>query len=131
MANRILACCVDKPLLKNIGIDSLVGNSDLALQVNDLLDGVKERLQFLIHLNFLHFGDEPLPEAKKDADLYKKGMAIYSVSTANNYDTIRKQLKNVSPLPSAYHLTKYRMPVEAILMQQSTIFDEAGKQSEK
>ena len=31
MANRILACCVDKPLLKNIGIDSLVEHSNLAL----------------------------------------------------------------------------------------------------
>ena len=58
--------------------------------MNDLLDGVKERLQFLIQLNFLHLGNEPVPEAKKDAELYKKGMSIYSVSTANNYDTIFK-----------------------------------------
>ena len=44
-ANQFLVYCVDKQSLKDKGIIYIRKNKDLAAEVKDLFDGVKENLQ--------------------------------------------------------------------------------------
>ena len=45
LANHFLAYCVDKQSLNDKGMNYIRKNEDLAAEVKDLLDGVKENLQ--------------------------------------------------------------------------------------
>ena len=49
---KILACYVDKKSLKDKGMDYDRNNEELAVEVKDLLDGVKDHLQIILHLDF-------------------------------------------------------------------------------
>ena len=54
MAINILSCCVDNFLLENDPVTYLKGNSELAQEVVDFLDGVKENIHNHICVNFTH-----------------------------------------------------------------------------
>ena len=45
LANQFLVYCVDMQFLKNKGINYIWKNEDLAAEVKDLPDGVKDNLQ--------------------------------------------------------------------------------------
>ena len=116
LAKQALACCVDKDVLSDKGIDCIKGNRDLASQVKYLLEGIKEHLQKIVHLNFLYLAGEPVPEVVQEARdeevNYITGIVIYSQSTVNAYARIIKQTKELPP--SAYILTKYCQKVESV-----------------
>lgn len=76
IANQILSCCVDKPLLDNIRMRSISGNTDIVIYVNDLLNVIKVRLEFFIQFNFSYLTDVTVPEAENYDEFYKKEISI-------------------------------------------------------
>ena len=52
LAKAVLGCCVDKSMLENDPGAYLKGNTELAHEIVDFLDGVKENIQNHICVNF-------------------------------------------------------------------------------
>ena len=69
ISKTILACCVDKKLLSNEGMKYLRQNEVLAVTIVNLLDGIKERLQNELKINFkVEVADKALPRVSDDED---------------------------------------------------------------
>ena len=68
LAKAVLGCCVDKSMLENDPGAYLKGNTELAHEIVDFLDGVKENIQNHICVNFTHLDNQAVPLENDDTD---------------------------------------------------------------
>ena len=125
IAKEVLACCVDKKLFINNPNLYLKGNKELANEIADFLDGVKESIEDQLDINFVHLENEAVPLEKNStneneegndsisttAQNYRAAITILSDCTKKGYNRILSDLKvqfDLPSLPSFYVLTKNR-----------------------
>ena len=51
MADTVIGSCVDRRKIKEEGLNHLIGNMDLEIDVLTLLDGIKNRIQYELKMN--------------------------------------------------------------------------------
>ena len=97
----VLACVVDRDELIEDGYLYLRGNNTLATAVIDFLDGVKEKLQHELQMNFSHLSNEvtlPVDGDKDgrieqlDQDKDRLAITILGQSSRNGYQRFRKAM---------------------------------------
>lgn len=129
MAKDVIACCFDNNLFKEDPIQYLKGNRELANDISDFLDGVKENIENHMDVNFVHLDNEAVPletnptnennerngeevnESSDGADRYMAAITILSDTTKRGYARILGDLKTqfkLELLPTCYQLTKKR-----------------------
>lgn len=106
----VLACVVDRGEQKKDGHLYLRGNNILATAIIDFLDGVKEKLQNELRMNFFHHsndvtlpvdGDEDGRIEQLDLEKDKLAIAILGQSSRNGYKRLRKAM------PSHFKIKNY------------------------
>ena len=88
------------------------------------MDGIKERLEQIIGLNFSTFDNEVVPPVSGDEDgIIDVAVSIMSESTQNGYKRICHGIKTIcpTPLPSFYMLAKNRPQVVPVSIPLSSI----------
>ena len=115
----ILAGCVDRLLLDDMGHNYFVGNDELALEALDLLDGIRNQLQWELKVNLKEVERQKLGmiEGKDEAPLpqiaFKTAVALLGETTANGFKRLRDKIiedfsmTNIT-LPSFYQMTSNR-----------------------
>ena len=123
VSNIILGCCIDKKEMADKGVNYIRHNVELATSLLTLLDGVKERLERELKLNFEnHVGENIIDdvENKENNDKYDKTMInMFLHSSRSNFDSDRKRLIEDGKyedidLPSWYELKKSRPPYKSL-----------------
>ena len=129
IAKDVVACCVDRTCFNDNPCLYLKGNTALADEISDFLDGVKESIENHMDVNFVHLDNKAVPlesdETNDDlkrkveesngsgdgADKYKAAITILSDTTKSGYHRVLNELKRefkLNALPSFYKLTKNR-----------------------
>ena len=127
IAKKLLAACVDRKEYHNSNKDEeyLQLNQSLAIDILNLIDGVKEYLESQIKLRFdavLDMAMEPVAGDKEgligELDMQKKShalaLALLSETTSAGYSRMKKALGKVNNestnIPSYYKITKETRP---------------------
>mgnify|MGYP005727622821 CR=1 FL=1 len=119
MSIEILGCCVDQDSLKEDGVLYLQDNGDLALDVINILDGIKDKIQRILKMNLRNVSDAAVDPPSDDEDgiikeldanVHQAAITILGEATCNGYNRIEKKISVISKqkLPSYYILTKDR-----------------------
>ena len=139
LANSVIATCVSKSDLKDKGVNSLVDNVDLAVDIISVLDAMKDRMQKVTKVNFNSLEAEVTLETTPDSSSVihplqslQEAILLLSVCTKTTYTLLRKKFIkgwNISKesLPSYHMMTKHRpkmVPFEIDLRANNTSYQD-------
>jgi hypothetical protein len=130
LAKVVLGACVDKAQLRSDGHEYLVKNTDLAIDVITMLDGIRLLVQRQLKMNLLseRRSDEVTPppegeevEEENNVSLQNTAISLLSEASSLGYERIRstlcEELKIVKKcLPSYWMLPKDRPAIEAVVV---------------
>ena len=125
VAKLILGNCIDRDEFKSEShLEYLHSNKDLAIEILNLIDGIKEYIEGIMKLKFDDIKDiamEPLHSDKdglineldKNKQSHALAVTMLQETTRNGYTRIRKKInstakENEVDLPSYYKITKNR-----------------------
>ena len=117
ISKLVLACCVDRVELEKDGHKYLRGNDILATAVIDFLDGVKEKIQNEMQMNFANVANDVTLPVSGDIDGHideldgnkdKLAIAILGHSSKNGFMRLRKVMPDSIKNKKYDKLTKYR-----------------------
>ena len=123
LSKKILSACVDRKQFKEDGLGYLHNNESLAVDVINLLDGMKEFLQSKIKLNFKNIQDIPMIPLDKDSEgsilflddnnkKHKLAQILLGENSNSGYKRIATKMSEMANsqdlLPSTYMLDKKR-----------------------
>jgi DNA-directed RNA polymerase subunit M/transcription elongation factor TFIIS len=125
LAKDVIGMCIDRNEFKNKGMNYLEKNSDVAISMLDLIDGVKVLLEKYLKASFKSIcADEVLLPIDGDVDGlieklspeqagYELAMRMMGETTMNGYERLRRDMEGAGgiegvDLPSAYTIKKKR-----------------------
>ena len=138
IAKIVLGACVNRKEFKKDADEYLMKNVELAIDIINLLDGVKEVIQKKMKMNFHSSLSDvavvpvandndgrilELDEKKKNHMLAK---ALLGEMTLKGYERIKKKMGRFTELPSAYKLGKLRPKVIAMDIQCCDHYDNSS-----
>ena len=110
-------------------------NEDLALEIVNLLDGVKDYIQSKLKVNLNKLADVALEPIESDSEgtikeldmtkkLHKLALLLLGETTASGYARIRRSLHEYTKLPSYYKLASGRPAIAPIEIHAQNVFDD-------
>ena len=140
IAKVVLGACVDRKEYKKNSDEYLVNNINVAIDVINLLDGVKEVIQKKMKMNFHSLSDVAVVPIANDRDgrileldeeknNHVLAKALLGEMTVKGYERIKRKIGRFTNLPSAYKLGKLRPKVVAMDIQCLEHFDSSTSTS--
>ena len=126
ISKMILAACIDRNEYRTNSQSYLESNTNLAVDILNLIDGIKECIQSRLKLKLDDFQDEVsipiqddrdgvITELDEQKETHKIALKLLGCSgSGNSYTRARSILANTISLPSKYMLHKSRPDIEAI-----------------
>ena len=131
----VLGSCVDRKAFKKDSDGYLYKNKQLAIEIINLLDGVKEYIATKLHINFDSLNDVAVVPIGEDRDgglittlnnkkrEHQLAISLLGEMSANGFERVRKNLEDFTSLPSYYDLKKGRPKVVPIVYKKMDTFD--------
>lgn len=125
IAKVVLGACVDREAMRNDSEDYIKGNCELAIEICNLLDGVKDFLQKKMKVNFNHdVNDQPLRPVEDDGEglireldeknrLHRTALTLLGEVSDKGYRRMRKSMQQYVNLPDSRTVTKSRPTIIA------------------
>ena len=123
LANEIIASCVDQDSLKAEGHSYFVRNKTLAVDCMTVIDLVKDRILYGLHISSCEIEEEVTPQRehaekqKKDTS-FASALCVLNECSVRGYNRIRKELISNLPLPDYRSLTKSRPQINGRILQE-------------
>ena len=135
VGKEILSACVDRKKFRENTDEYLTKNEDLALQIVNLLDGVKDYIQSKLKVNLNKLADVALAPIESDREgtiteldmrnkSHKLALQLLGETTASGYARIRRSLHEYTKLPSYYKLAAERPAIAPIEIHAANVFDD-------
>ena len=125
LAKTILAACITRKEYKKNGSQYLNENTQLAVDVLNILDDIKNTLQSKLRIDFKVLEDEPVPPAANDDEglinsldesneKHKLAIILLCGSSQTDYTRMKHNMESFMSLPSYYMLTKDRPSISPV-----------------
>ena len=119
LSKKILSACVDRKEYKKRGDDYLRNNDVLAVDLINLLDGIKHSLQSKLKLDFSKFEEDAAEPVLNDNEgvitelddkksNYMLAKSILGETSGKGYERLRQSFEDFISLPSYYKLIQSR-----------------------
>ena len=116
---KIFAACIDRKQFKKKGTDYIIDNEDLAVDMINLLDNMKNTIQSKMKMNFKDILDVPIAPVPNDIqgsittldenkDSHKIAISLMCQSSRRGYQRMRFNMDTFVSIPTYEELTKNR-----------------------
>ena len=131
LVKAVLASCINRKELKKDGKTYLESNSDLAVDLLNLLDAMKTKIQKKLKVDLNALQDSPIVPVENDAEglittldkdnsTHKLAIALLCGSSETGYERLRHSVESFTTLPSYHILTKDRPAIFPLNFQVAT-----------
>ena len=121
LAAQVLNYCVDRKQFREDGTNYMMNNRDLAIDVLNLIDGMKKVIERKTKIKFHDIEDVAMDPLEDDAnghirtldetkEDHKLAITLLGHTSKNKYTKIHKSLKDHHPIPSYHMITKDKRP---------------------
>ena len=122
LSKLILSACIDRSQYRKFGADYVKNNKDLAVDVLNLLDSVKNTIEKKMKMNLESLQDAPIEAVPNDPeglittldennDSHKLAIAVLCSSSRRGYKRLKYKMDTFVALPTYEELTKDRPPI--------------------
>ena len=135
IGKELLGACIERQQFKTKTDEYLHGNKKLAVEILNLLDGVKEYIQSKMKIDFDALNDVAVVPIENDAEgfiskldeekkSHKLAISLLGETTTRGYERLRSSIANYTELPSYYKITKDRPTIVPIDIRPICAFDD-------
>ena len=138
LAATIISSCVDRESLMDKGVEYLIGNKDLAVDILTVIDSIRNKVQDELRVNLHLVQKEITPPPVDESDdkcgdddkynRYSSAIAMLGEASIQGYERMRKKilvqnLLSSDALPSYHMLTKNRPKIILFVVLPDLHFD--------